>query len=55
MADIILINDQDQEQTLTGVSNLVTRGSSGDVTFSIDEGDNVTVNAFIERNLKRGL
>lgn len=51
MADIILINDQDQEQTLSGVSKLVTRGPAGDVTFSIDEGDNVTVNAFIERNL----
>ena len=38
MADIILINDQDQEQTLTGVSNLVTRGSSGDVKFSIGGG-----------------
>ena len=38
MADIILINDQGQEQTLTGVSNLVTRGSSGDVKFSIGGG-----------------
>lgn len=35
MANIILINDQDQDQTLTGVSKLVARGTSGDVEFSI--------------------
>lgn len=34
MADIILINDQDQEQTLTGVEKLITRGTDGDVAFS---------------------
>lgn len=38
MADIILINDQDQEQTLTGVSKLVARGASGDVEFSVGGG-----------------
>lgn len=35
MADIILLNDQDQEQTLTGVSKLVTRSTDGDVEFSV--------------------
>lgn len=35
MADIILINDQGQDQTLTGVSKLVARGTSGDVEFSV--------------------
>ena len=35
MADIILYNDQDQEQTLTGVAKLVARGTSGDVEFSV--------------------
>lgn len=35
MADIILINGQDQDQTLTGVSKLVTRGTDGDVEFSV--------------------
>lgn len=35
MADIILVNNQDQDQTLTGVSKLVTRGASGDVEFSV--------------------
>ena len=33
MADIILVNNQDQDQTLTGVEKLVTRGTSGDVEF----------------------
>ena len=51
MADIILINDQDQEEVLLGVRKLITRGPAGDVTFSIDEGNNVTVTDFIERNL----
>lgn len=36
MADIILVNNQDQNQTLTGVSKLVARGASGDVEFSVD-------------------
>lgn len=35
MADIILVNNQDQDQTLTGVSKLVARGASGDVEFSL--------------------
>lgn len=35
MADIILINDKGQDQTLTGVSKLVARGASGDVEFSV--------------------
>ena len=35
MADIILVNNQDQDQTLTGVSKLVARGASGDVEFSV--------------------
>ena len=38
MADIILINDQGQDQTLTGVSKLVARGASGDVEFSVGGG-----------------
>lgn len=35
MADIILVNNQDQDQTITGVSKLVARGASGDVEFSV--------------------
>lgn len=35
MADIILINNQDQDQTLTGVSRLVSRGPDGEVEFSV--------------------
>lgn len=35
MADIILVNNQGQDQTLTGVSKLVARGTSGDVEFSV--------------------
>lgn len=35
MADIILVNNQNQDQTLTGVSKLVTRGTDGDVEFSV--------------------
>lgn len=34
MANIILYNDQDQEETLSGVEKLVTRGPDGDVEFS---------------------
>ena len=36
MADIILVNNQNQDQTLTGVSKLVTRSTDGDVEFSLD-------------------
>lgn len=35
MPDIILMNDQDQEQTLTGVEKLVVRSESGDVEYSL--------------------
>lgn len=38
MADIILINNQDQDQTLTGVTSLVSRGPDGEVEFSIGGG-----------------
>lgn len=38
MANIILINDQDQDQTLTGVTNLVSRGPDGDIVFSLGGG-----------------
>ena len=38
MADIILVNNQDQDQMLTGVSKLVARGASGNVEFSIGGG-----------------
>ena len=38
MADIILVNNQDQDQTLTGVSKMVTRGPDGDVEFSVGGG-----------------
>lgn len=38
MPDIILVNNQDQDQTLTGVSKLVTRGTDGDVEFSVGGG-----------------
>ena len=36
MADIILVNNQNQDQTLSGVSKLVTRSTDGDVEFSLD-------------------
>lgn len=42
MANIILIDDQDQEQTLAGVSKLVTRSADGDVEFSIGGGGAVS-------------
>lgn len=35
MADIILVNNQNQDQTLTGVSKLVARSTDGDVEFSV--------------------
>ena len=38
MANIILINDQDQEQTLAGVSKLVARSTDGNVEFSLGGG-----------------
>lgn len=38
MADIILVNNQDQDEILSGVSKLVARGTSGDVEFSIGGG-----------------
>ena len=38
MANIILINDQGQDQTLTGVSKLITRGPEGEVEFSAGGG-----------------
>lgn len=42
MANIILINDQDQDQTLTGVTILVSRGPDGDVEFSVGGGGAVS-------------
>lgn len=42
MANIILINDQDQEQTLAGVTSLVSRGPDGDVEFSVGGGGAVS-------------
>lgn len=38
MADIILVNNQNQDEVLSGVSKLVTRGASGDVEFSLGGG-----------------
>ena len=38
MPDIILINDQGQEQALSGVSKLITRGPDGEVEFSAGGG-----------------
>ena len=38
MADIVLVNNQDQDEVLSGVSKLVTRGTSGNVEFSIGGG-----------------
>lgn len=38
MADIILVNNQDQDEILSGVSKLVSRGTSGDVEFSLGGG-----------------
>ena len=38
MANIILINDQDQEQTLTWGSKLVTRSTDGDVEYILGGG-----------------
>lgn len=42
MANIILINDQDQDQTLTGVTSLVSRGPDGNVEFSVGGGGTVS-------------
>lgn len=41
MPNIILINDQDQEQTLTGVDKLVVRSEDGDVEFAQDISGNI--------------
>lgn len=38
MSDIILVNNQNQDEVLPGVSKLVTRGPSGDVEFSLGGG-----------------
>lgn len=38
MSDIILVNNQDQDEILSGVSKLIARGTSGDVEFSIGGG-----------------
>ena len=38
MADIILVNDKNQDQTLVGVSKLITRGPVENVEFSLDGG-----------------
>lgn len=38
MADIVLINDQGQDQTLSGVSKLITRGPDGEIEFSLGGG-----------------
>ncbi len=48
MANIILINDQDQEETLTGVSKLVTRSTDGDVEFSVGGSGGVEVDFGLE-------
>lgn len=51
MANIILINDQDQEQTLAEVSKLVTRSTDGDVEFSVGGGgckDGASLTVFSE-------
>lgn len=42
MANIILIDDQDQGQVLTGVSKLVTRSTDGKVEFSLGGGGAVS-------------
>lgn len=55
MANIILIDDQDQEQTLTGVDKLVVRGEGGDVEYSLGGGgckDGVSWTVFAERDIK---
>ena len=41
MADIILVNNQDQDEILSGVSKLVARGTSGDVEFSLGGGSQI--------------
>lgn len=38
MADIILVNNQNQDEVLSGVSKLIARGTSGDVEFSLGGG-----------------
>ena len=56
MANIILIDDQDQDQTLAGVSKLVTRGTDGDVEFSLGGGgsykDGASWTVFSEQSIK---
>ena len=55
MADIIFVNNQNQDQTLTGVSKLVARGASGDVEFSVGGGsckDGVSWTVFFEHGIK---
>ena len=38
MADIILVNNQNQDEVLSGVRKLIARGTSGDIEFSIGGG-----------------
>lgn len=38
MADIILVNNQNQDEILSGVRKLIARGTSGDIEFSIGGG-----------------
>lgn len=54
MADITLINDQNQDQTLSGVSKIVTRGTDGDVEFSVGGSckDGVSWTVFSEQDIK---
>lgn len=55
MADIILINDQGQDQTLSGVSKLITRGPDGEVEFSAGGGgckDRASWTVFSEQGIK---
>ena len=55
MADIILYNDQDQEQTLTGVTSLISRGPEGEVEFSVGGGgckDGASWTVFSEQGIK---
>ena len=55
MADIILVNNQDQDEILSGVSKLVARGTSGDVEFSLGGGESTQSDMLIYFELTPGI
>ena len=55
MADIILVNNQDQDEILSGVSKLVARGPAGDVEFSLGGGGSTQIDMLIYFELTPGI